>query len=41
VLPGYSEGDVATFRETVRAALNPHRAEAVEDTAAPADPTPV
>lgn len=41
VLPGYSDGDVATFRETVRAALHPHRAEAVEDTAAAADPTPV
>jgi hypothetical protein len=41
VLPGYSDGDVATFRETARAALDPHRAEAVEDAAAAADPTPV
>ncbi|MDX6547018.1 MAG: hypothetical protein QOG33_568 [Gaiellales bacterium] len=41
VLPGYSDKDVAIFRESVRAALDPHRAEAVEDAAAPADPTPV
>jgi GT2 family glycosyltransferase len=34
VLPGYSADDVATFRETARAALHPHARDAVEDVAA-------